>query len=289
MGTGVNNAGVFDQAWAVKLQEMLDEPTNFKEICSVVYEDRQVFNNPYLTDPTVQTGQRGTPYTPQAVVQTNESVTINQFKILPQLIDRADLAQSSYLNQMELAKRQGILLNEQLETAVYADHTNWTNFGAGDITGGTVADSTTITVSASNIDDIVRHVKRVIRVANGEGKLEANGGFVVWRPADFELLEGFVQANGFVQADLGLRAGVKRGLEYMGLTHYHSNFLAANHDFAGVKKLHFLYLLRATYGQIVIDDKDPGQVSGVSITSRVDYQVKTWTNFKPVLLDINVV
>ena len=267
---------------------MLDEPNKFKEICEVVFTRARVFNNPYLTDATVQTLQKNTPYTYQPVVETNETVTVNTHRHLAQLMDRADLAQSGYARQMYLAERQGILLNEAIETAVYANHGNCTDFGAGDITGGTVADTTTITVSATNVDDIVRHVERVILVANGGSFLGRNGGFILWRPADREKLWGFMQANGFVEADKALSSNPNQGVRYMGFNHYTSNLLAANHLMAGVNKLSHVYILPDTYGQIVVDEKDPNSTSGVSVNSRVDFKEKVWANFKPVMLDINV-
>ncbi len=95
--------------------------------------------------------------------------------------------------------------------------------------------------------------------------------------------------NGFVVADAALKKGAQQGVEYMGLTHYASNLLTANHVLAGVKKVIHLGILKATYGQIMVDDKDPASTSGVSVVSRVDYQTKVWVNTKPVVIDVNVV
>lgn len=285
---GITNYHIYQEEWATKLQEQLDEPNKFKDICEVNYTNTRVFNNPYHTDPVVQFGQAGTTYTFSAVNQTNESVTINQFRIVPQVIDRAALAESTYADQMELARRQGVVLNEAIESSVYSQHASLTDFGVGDITGGTVADSTAITVSASNIDDICRHVKRVIRKANGENLLSRNGAYIVWRPEDFEMLEGFMMANGYVTSDRALTDGAVPGINYMGITHYSSNLLTTGHVQGGVKKAPYLAILKETYGQIMVDEKDPQGISGVAIVSRVDYAPKIWTNLKPVCLDINV-
>ena len=223
----------------------------------------------------------------QPITETDESITINDAYVAASFIDRADLAQSTLLGQMELSTRQAVLLNEKIESTVYGDHANFTDFGSGDITGGSVADTTTITVSITNIDDIITHVARVISVANGDGLFERNGGFIVWRPADFQILTSFMMANGFSTADTALRGGVKGGVDYMGFTHYKSNQLTASHVFAGVKKLYHLGILSSTYGQIVIT-QDPALTSGIGVVSRVDFKGKSWTRVKPVLLDINV-
>ena len=280
-------AWIYAEEWATKLQEFLDEPNRFKDICRVEYSNKQVINNPYLTDPVITTLSRGTAYTYDSLVETNETLNINLAYRAATFWDRANLAQSTFLSQMEAAERQGILLNKEVEKAVYGDHANFTNFGAGDITGGTVADTTTITVSASNIDDIIRHVERVIVVANGQDLLERDGGFIVWRPSDFQELRGFMMANGFNAADDALRGGSRQGVEYMGFTNYSSNSLVALHVMAGVKKAHTVGILKDTYGQVVVN-QDPGLISGVGVVSRVDYGVKMFTKPKPVVLDVNV-
>jgi hypothetical protein len=286
----VSNSLIFAEDWAVALQEQLDEPTKWKNVCNVMFTDSKVFNNPYHTDITVQTHSPNTPFTPQALSQTNENVTIATSRIASTYIDRSEEVMS-YAGQMEQARRHGILLNEAIETSVYGNHANFTDFGAGDITGGTVGDSTQITVSATNIDDIVRHVKRVFRVANADTIFSRWGGSVVWRPGDFELLEGFMQANGFVTSDRALAGGPgspQAGVSYMGLTHYSSNLLTANHVLATINNVYTLAILRRTYGQVKVTDGEAGALSGIHITARADYQPQVWNNTSGVVLDVNV-
>lgn len=284
------NTIVYGEDWAIKLQERLSEDNKWKQVCNVEYTDTKVMHNPYLTDATVQTGTRGSAYTHQAVTETDENITIDTFDILPQLIDRADLAQSTYVKQMDLADSQGVLLNEAIETAMMGQHAQWTNFGD---TGGGVLGlaSTAFTVSANNIDDVIRGMKREIRKANGESLLNRKGGFIIWRPEDFELLEAFVQANGFVTSDGALKDGTSQGFRYMGLEHYSTNKYTAGHLFGGVKQLFSLGICKSTYGQIVIDSEPAtsgGAVSGIAVISRVDFKFKAWTKTVPVLFDINV-
>lgn len=282
--TNTFDSEVFAEEWTVKLQEQLDESTKWKDICRVEYTNKYILHNPYLTDATIQSYTRSCPYTMQAITVTDDDVTINTTKIIPQYIDRADLAQNGFLRQMEIAERQGVLVNEALESAVYGAYASMTEFDNTQIGGG----AGTITVSATNIDDIIRGVKREIREAGGEALLERNGGFIVWRPADLEILEGFMQANGFATADRGLEKGVVQGIQYMGLTHYSSNLLTSGYLVAGVKKCIHLGILTDTYGQIVVNDKDPGEHSGISVVTRVDYKVKIWAVTKPVIFDITV-
>lgn len=281
------NTIIYAEDWATKLQERLDAPQNWKEVCRVDISNKRVLNNPYHTDPTVQTGTRGSAYTHQDYTLTNESVTISTFKILPMLIDRADLAQTTYTDQMEMAEKQATLLNEAIETAMLASHASWTNFDNASI-GGAAGN---ITVSVSNIDDIIRGIKREIREANGQSLMNRNGAFIVWRAADFEILEAYVQQNGFSTADMALKDGTVAGMRYMGVDHYVSNSHAAGHVFAGVKNVFHLGIVKDTYGQVVIDNEPAtaaGAVSGIGVVSRVDYAFKAWANTTGVLFDVLV-
>ena len=281
------NSIIYDEDWAVKAQERLDAPQNWKEICNVEYTNSRVLHNPYFTDPTVQTTARGSAYTHQDVVLTDESITISSIGILPQFIDRADLAQTPYAKQMELADRQGTLLNEAIETAMLAAHASWTNFDNASIGGG----AGNITVSTSNIDDIVRGILREIREANGQTLLSRNGAFVVWRAADFEILEAYMQANGFSVADAALKNGGEIGVKYLGVYHYVSTKHTAGHVFAGIRKVFHLGIVKDTYGQVVVDEEPAtsgGAISAIAVVMRVDYAFKAWNKTTGVLFDVLV-
>ena len=278
---------IYKNEYLTTLQDRLSETAKWKEIAKVEYTDTQVIHNPYLTDVTANSGTRGSAYTPEAVTTTDDTVTINTFKITAQYIDRADLAQKTFAGWMELADNQGTLLNEAVETAMYANHAEYTDFDNASIGGG----AGNITVSESNVDDIIRGVKREIREANGETLMDRNGAFFVWRPADFEKLEAYVQAQGFSTADGALKDGTNQGFRYMGMEHYSSNKMTAGHLFAGVKKALHLGICKSTYGKIN-EIEDPvvsgGQISGLGINSRVDFKFKAWAKVVPVLFDILV-
>lgn len=278
---------IYQNEYLTKLQERLSEFNKWKDICRVEYTDVQVIHNPYLTDVTANTGTRGSGYTPEAVTTTDDTVTINQFKIAAQYIDRADLAQKTFAGWMELADNQGLVLNEAIETAMYANHAQYTDFDNASI-GGAAGN---ITVSESNIDNIVNGVLREISEANGDAMYERHGGFIVWRPADFEKVKAYAAAQGFNVADDVLKNGIKQGFHYLGLDHYSSNKLASGHLFAGVKKLLHLGICKSTYGKInVIEDPvvSSAQISGIGINSRVDYGFEAWEKIKVLLFDVLV-
>ena len=275
---------IYQEDWVTKLQERLSEPTKWKDFMRVEISNTRTLHNPYRADPSVLTLVPYTAYVPAQISMTDETVTIDAPFVIPEIIDRADLAQSGYLRQMEIADLQGILLNEKIESYVYSQYAQLTTFDNTEI-GGAAGN---ITVSASNIDDIIRAVIRKIRVAKGDTMMERNGVFIVWRPTDFELLTAFMQANGFVTADKALKDGAMGGIDYMGVTHYTSNLLTAGHLVAGVKKVWHLGILRDTYGMIMVNEKDPANVSGISIVSRLDLKVKAWFKTAPILYNITV-
>ncbi len=284
------NTLIYEEDYVVKLQERLSEDNKWRRVCRVEYTDTKVLHNPYMTDAAVQDGTRGSAYTHQNVVVTDQTVDIDTFKILPQLIDRADLSQQGYVRQMELAESQGILLNEAIETAMLAQHAQWTNFG--DTGAGVLGLSATpITVADTNIDDIIRGIKTQIRKAKGESMMNRYGAFIIWRPEDFEILERFEQANGFDSADTALIEGTSQGHLYMNVRHFSSNQIDPGHLFGGVMNLFHLGICKGTYGQIVIDEEpatNSGAVSGIGIVSRVDFKFKAWAKTAPILFDINV-
>lgn len=286
------NSGVHKEDWAVKLQERLDKPACWEEVATVEYDDKYIGNNPYMsTEFAAQTGTRGTAYGFSDFALTNSALTVNNTRIVPVFIDRADLAQISYNNAMEIASRQGALIKDVIETAMLADHASWTNVGnnAGVVTSGS---TTQFTVDATNIDDIVRGVRRICIAANGLDLMNERGLFFIWRPADFEALEQFAQANGFNLADMALEKGIPtKGFYYLGAYHYVSNSHTANHVFAGVRKVFKIGILNTTYGQIV-RTQDPsngdGPLSGEGMVARVDYGVLSPAGLTSVLYDVNV-
>jgi hypothetical protein len=266
----------------------LNKPQIWKEICNVIYTNARYVNVPYMTTasvPSGTTGTRGTAYVYVDYELTGQVMDIGSSKVVPLLVDRADLAQCTYLRQMEIADLEGKVLNEAVDTAMLAASISATDVG---ISGGVIGAGTgAITVSSTNIDDIVRGIKRMINKANGADVAARNGIFFIWRPEEMELLEAFAQSNGFSLADAALKNGINDGFHLMGADHYISNSLTSPHLFAGVKKLMTVGILTDTYGKLIIN-QDPGQLSAVGYVTRVDYGTLIPTLSLPLLYDINV-
>lgn len=277
-------------AYETKLQERLSAPTVWKEVCKVKYTDTGILRNPYLTDSTVSSGTRGTGYTSVAIATTDDTVSITDYDYSAQHIDDADLAQKSFSDFMEIADNMGTVLNEKMETSMLAEHAQWTNLDNASI-GGAAGN---ITVAISNIKNIVAAMKTAIRTAGGGDMLARNGGFIIWREADYEKVELLASSEGFNTADTVLNDGISQvngGFKYLGIWHYSSSKHTSGHVFGGVKKAFEVGVVKSTYGKmktIVNPVVSGAQISGVGLESRIDRKFKAWTKMVPILFDILV-
>lgn len=297
------NTIIYQQAWENRLAQRLDKPQNWKDVCDVLYTDTQIYNFPLIStggEPAVATltntaAGRSTlsnviPFID--VTETNQTLTISIAEIDSVYLDYADQAQSNYAKMAAMGDLLGKKIGERVETIVLANHANWTNVG-DDGTGAVGLSSTALTVSSTNIDDIIRGVIEQIQTANGFDAYAQNGGFALWRPPDWTKLTTFMQANGYSFADEALRNPNKIGKEVMGLFHYVSTSHASGHVMAGVRGVQKLGILKSTFGRTYVNEmpasSTAGSLSGTQIHTRVDYGLLVPTNLLPVIYDVNVV
>lgn len=280
-----------------RMRARINAPTCWTDVLNVKYSDNRTIVNAYMsTEPTLAGGTRGTAYAYKDFILTADTLTISGIQQMAIFVDEADRYQQNYVDQMGLADFHGKKTTEKVESLLLAAHASWTNFGATDLSNTGDDDTTAITVSASNIDDIIRAIKRKLYANNGVELAVQNGIFIVWRAADFELLEAFVQANGFTEADISLKNGipVQKAFRYMGVDHYLSNSHAAGHVFAGIKRTGELGILRSTYGKCKFIEDPPISVttnapaSGLGIVSRVDYGFNWPAQLAEFFMDVNV-
>src|SRR3990167_3557810 len=299
-----NSTYLYQEFWENRIAQRLDKPQTWKEVCDVTYSDTQILNFPLIAtsgEPAVSTGKFASAaertdltkvITFIPVTQTNQTLGMITTDVDAVYLDYADQAQSNYASYAQMGDLLGKKIGERVETVLLANHANWTNFGD---TGGGVLGlaSTTITVSANNVDDIIRGVIEEIYTANGFDLYKQNGGFIVWRPEDWTFLVQFMQSNGFNLADANQKNGGKIGVEYLGLKHYVSTSHAANHLFSGVSAVQKLGLLKSTFGKTYVTETPPsstaGMLSGTGIHTRLDYGLLVPTNLLPIVFDVNVV
>ena len=295
----------YQEDWDTTIAARLDRPQNWKDVCDVRYMQSQTLILPYISsggEPTVSESHFAaatdrsdtTKVIPlRTVTQSSESLTIVSTDFDSWYIDFADEAQSKYASQMIAADLLGKKLGERVESIVLANHAAWTDVG-DDGTGAVGLSSTQLTVTETNVDNIVRGIIEQIQTANGWEQYLSKGGFVIWRPADWTKLVTFMQANGYSFADEALRDGGKgrMGKETMGLFHYVSNSHTANHIFAGVRGIQLVGVQSSTFGKTYKVDhpasSTAGNLSGSLIYWRLDYGLKVQTNVKPITFDLNV-
>src|SRR3990167_5279186 len=179
----------------MRMRQRIATPTTWMDLMNVKYSNNRTIVNSYMsTETPAVAGTRGTAYNYADFTLTADTLTIDGIRMIPMFIDEADRYQQSYVDQMSIAVFQGAKISEKLESLTLAQHGSWKDFGATDLTNTGADDTTQITVSASNIDDIIRAIKRKFYANNGVDLAVRYGIGIVWRAADFELLEAFVQA-----------------------------------------------------------------------------------------------
>ena len=287
------NTITYEQLFEADMQERLDRPQNWKEMCKVTISNTRVITSQSISTTgdwaAVGTLTRGTAFGPTDVAESADSLTISTGRHVTTYFDFADLAQSPWTNEREIFSRAGERLGEFIENNVLAQHASWRNLGGS---GGAWTDNTDVALaaSASNVDDLARLIRRVIREQNGASLMARNGVGVVLSPASFEFVEAFAQANGFASADEALKEGLAPQVKYLGVTWYVSNDNATDHAFAGVRKIQRLGILQGTFGRMHkfpgIAGTSGGIQSGIAFHSRVDIGHLTPTDHSLLVFDV---
>ena len=176
--------------YVMKMRARINKPTCWTDVLNVKYSDNRAIINAYMSsEPDLVGGTRGTAYAYKEFTTTPDTLTINQIQQIAMFIDEADRYQQTYVDQMGIADYQGKKTIEKLESETLGQHASWKDFGSTDLNNTGADDTTPVTVSASNIDDLIRAIKRKLYANNGVELAVERGIFIIWRAPDFELLE----------------------------------------------------------------------------------------------------
>ena len=287
------NTITYETLFEKELQERLASPQNWREVCKVTMSNTRVITGQSISTAgdwaAVASLTRGTAFDPTDVAEVEDPLTISTGRHVTTYFDFADLAQSPWTNEREIFSRSGERLGEFIESNVLGQHASWRNIGfvAGVWTDN---DDTTGAVDASNVDDLARVIRRIIREQNGASMMARNGAFAVLSPASFEFVEAFAQANGFASADEALKNGLAPQVKYLGITWYVSNDNTEDHVMAGVRKIEHLGILKGTFGRMHkfpgIAGTSGGIQSGIAYHSRVDIGHNTPTDHSALVFDV---
>ena len=275
------------------MQERLARPQNWKEMCKVTMSNTRVITSQSIstTGDWAATGtlSRGTAFDPTDVAEVADTLTISTGHHVTTYFDFADLSQSPWTTEKEIWGRAGERIGERIEIEVLGQHGSWRNIGGS---GGAWTDNTDVALaaSASNIDDLARLLRTVVRTQNGATLMARNGVGVVLHPTSFQFVEAFAQANGYASADDALKNGLAPQVKYLGVTWYVSNDNVADHAFAGVRKIQRLGLLTGTFGRMHkfpgIAGTSGGIQSGIAFHTRVDLGHLTPTDHAALVYDV---
>ena len=287
------NTVTYETLFEKTMQERLERPQNWREMCKVTMSNTRVITSQSIStagDWAATTGlTRGTAFDPTDIAEVADTLTISTGHHVTTYFDFGDLAQSPWTTEKEIFGRAGERIGERIEIEVLSQHASWRNLGGS---AGVWTDNTDVVlaVSASNIDDLARLIRRVIREQNGASLMARNGVGAVLSPASFEFVEAFAQANGFASADDALKNGLAPQVKYLGVTWYVSNDNVADHAFAGVRKIQRLGLLTGTFGRMHkfpgIAGTSGGIQSGIAYHTRVDLGHLTPTDHALLTYDI---
>lgn len=287
------NTITYETLFEKKLQERLARPQNWKEMCNVEMTDTSVISSSYISTSGGWAADaaltRGTSVAPTDVAEIADTLTISTGRHVTTYFDYADLAQSPWTTEAETFSRAGERLGEYIETAVLLQHGSWRNIGNS---GGAWTDNTDVVLaaSASNIDDLARILRQVVRAQNGATLMERNKIGAVISPVSFNFVEAFAQANGFQSADAALEKGLAPQVYYLGVYWYISNDNVTDHAMGGVRKVQRLGILRGTFGRMHTFPGGSGAAnqiqSGIVYHSRVDIGHLTPTSQAALVFDI---
>ena len=286
------NTITYETLFEKELQERLARPQNWREMCKVTMTNTRVITSQSISTTGDWAAAAaltvGTAFNPTDVAEVADTLTISDARQVTTYFDFGDLAQSPWTNEREINQRAGERLGEYIEAQVLAQHASWRNLGGA--SAWTDNDDTALAASASNIDDLARLIRRVIREQNGASLMARNGVGAVVSPATFEFVEAFAQANGFASADDALKNGLAPQVKYLGINWYVSNDNTADHAFAGVRKIQRLGILQGTFGRMHkfpgIAGSSGGIQSGIAFHSRVDIGHLTPTDHANLVYDV---
>lgn len=282
------NTIIYKDKYEANLQKNLAEPTYFEALARTEYTSDKVLHNPYKNRSAAVSYTKGGQYSFADVTVTDDTVDIDTTQVVTEFIDEADLGIAGYDFQMELSDDQSRAIREAVEGEFLKAHSQGTTFDDGDI-GGT--GGTDITLSATNVDNVVRAARKKLMQGRGFEMYNRFGASFIWDPAQFELLSEYAMGQGYSFADGVLATG--RVLEFGGFRHYESNLLetetSTTHALAFVNNAIHVGIYNGNYGKVKVLDQDPNMQAGVGFRSRVDMKVKVWNNMAPLVLDVNCV
>jgi hypothetical protein len=273
--------------WEARGQINLRKALVAMEVASVTMtiSGADKLHKPYFTEHSAAAYTPGTEMTLQGASSTDDSITINTFKVVPIYIDEAEETQSYYNTMAESVDSASYQLRDAIDSAVFGQVDSGTEFDDGDI-GGTAGSA--IVLSSANIIALFSNARKALQTLN---VVEAGDFCAVLPPAALAKIAQSATSVGFNFADAALSNG-KVG-NYMGFDLYMSNNLSTGtfggtadttYCYIGKKKMIQLIMLASPKMKVV----DTELLIGKAIQYWTGYGVGVWTRDKSRFLDAKI-
>ena len=212
--------------WSKRVQVLLSKTLVSSQIAS--FEERSNLRNgdtihrPRYSDVTVASYTKGTAFTVQDVTATDETLVVNQSKVVPVFVDRDDEVQNKYSAANEYTRRMSYALAEDIDSAFFREVANANlTLDDGDL-GGTAGVPATLTAATA------LNVFSTAYAKLSSNNVESDRAWaLVLDPIHISQIQQSSIANGFNVSDSMLRNGFVSA-DYLGFKVLMSNNLRSS-------------------------------------------------------------
>ena len=282
------SAALVPELWPARIQANLKKSLVALEVCDTSLEADLHYGDtlhfPYIGSLAATPYTPGNTYSPQDFTATDDTITVNTYKVVPFYIDDIYALQSHQDYASSVADDAAYQLRDAIDTDALAEVSAGIRFGeasgtAGTYVTGTSANTISIASTSGNIDDVFVAARQALR----EGNVPEDGDWIaVMRPeiaADIELM---AMNAGFNVADATLKNGYAG--DFLGFHCYVSNNMTSGHMYLG--KRGGIKLVVQKEPNMVI--KDVSDKLGKNFAPSIIYGQKVFTRDAKRFLDVQI-
>ena len=282
------SAALVPEMWPPRIQLNLKKSLVALEVCDTKLEADLHYGDtlhfPYIDSLAATPYTPGNSYSIQDFTATDDTITVNTYKVVPFYVDDVYALQSHQDYASAVADDAAYQLRDAIDSDALGEVTAGIRFGdtsgsAGTYVTGTTANTTAIASSSANIDDVFVAARQALR----EGNVVEDGDWIaIMRPevaADIELM---AMNAGFNVADSTLRNGYAG--DFLGFHIYVSNNMPSGHMYVG--KRGAIKLVVQKEPNMVI--KDVPDKLGKNFAPSIIYGQKVFTRDAKRFLDVQI-
>lgn len=277
--------------WSDLMQVPLRKSLVASAVANVKFESKlnkgDTIHFPYLSETSSEDYTPGSTITINNASATDESLVVDQAKVVANYVDDIEALQANYSWQLDIADNAGYQLKDAIDTAVLA-HVSAAASGlyyassAAPISHAAIATVTAgaaITATTANVINVFASARKALRKQNVE---EAGDWCVVTTPDVAMQMELVGTEKGFSVADATLRNGFAG--KFLGFEIYVSNNLPTNYNYFGRKGM--IHLVTQIAPKMTI--KDEPRLLGNNLIASTLYGTYAFTRFKSRFLTVKI-